>query len=108
MSVARRIVRATAGFFEDLDRQLGSERGPNGEPSTNDFQVHELLRIVDRFATEFDDLPELIPGRHDYRLLIAAGLLVPAYSVIGQLAPDGAVELVQLDIDHDLGWKDQS
>jgi hypothetical protein len=26
-------------FFEDLDRQLGAERGPNGEPSTNDFQA---------------------------------------------------------------------
>jgi hypothetical protein len=35
----RRTVRATIGFFEDLDRQLGAERGPNGEPSTNDFQA---------------------------------------------------------------------
>jgi hypothetical protein len=40
---SRRIVRATAGFFEDLDRQLPSERGPNGEPSAHDFQVFELL-----------------------------------------------------------------
>ena len=58
----RRRVRATYGFFEDLDRQLGSERGPNGEPSTADFQTIELLRIVDRFAVQFDDLPELIPA----------------------------------------------
>ena len=35
----------------------------------------------------------------DYRILIAAGKLVRAYTVIGQLAPDGAVELVALDID---------
>jgi hypothetical protein len=31
---------------EEIDRQLGAERGPNGEPSANDFQVFELLRIM--------------------------------------------------------------
>ena len=99
MSALRRTVRATAGFFEDLDRQLRSERGPEGEPSTSDFQVFELLRIVEWFATGFDDLPELIPGRSEYRILITGGTLVRILSVVGQLAPDGAVELVQLDID---------
>jgi hypothetical protein len=104
VSDERRTVRATASFFEDLDRQLPSERGANGEPSTNDFQVFELLRIVDRFAVGFDGLPELIPGRPEYRLLVVAGTLVPVISVVGQLAPDGAVELVQLDIDLDASW----
>ena len=99
MSPVRRRVRATAAFFEDLDRQLPPERGAEGEPSTNDFQVFELLRIVERFAVGFDDLPRLIPGRDDYRILIVAGVLVPALSVVGQLASDGAVELIQLDID---------
>ena len=65
MSPARRPVRATAAFFEDLDRQLPAERGPGGEPATNDFQVFELLRIVERFAVGFDDLPRLIPDRDD-------------------------------------------
>jgi hypothetical protein len=104
VSEPRRIVRATAQFFEDLDRQLGAERGPNGEPSTNDFQVFELLRIVDRFATDWDALPELIDGRLDYRLFIGSGILVAGFSVIGQLAADGSVELIQLDIDRDLDW----
>jgi hypothetical protein len=63
VTAARRTVRATPRFFEDLDRQLPTERGPNGEPSTNDFQVLDLLRIVERFAVEWDDLPELIPDR---------------------------------------------
>lgn len=99
MSPDRLAVRATAAFFEDLDRQLGAERGPNGEPSTNDFQAFELLEIVDRFATSFFDLPELIPGRGDYRILISTGMLVRALSVIGQLAKDGAVELISLDLD---------
>lgn len=99
MTAARREVRATARLFEDLDRQLGSERGPNGEPSRTDFQAFELLEIVETFATRFDHLPELIPGRPDYRILIAAGKLIRAYTVIGQLAPDGAVELIALDMD---------
>lgn len=99
MTPARRTVRATPSFFDDLDRQLPPERGPEGEPSVNDFQVFELIRIVDRFATSFDDLPELIPGRPDYRILISTGMLVPHFVVVGQVAPDGAIELVQLDID---------
>jgi len=104
VSPIRRVVRATPRFFEDLDRQLRAERGPNNEPSTNDFQVFELIRIVDRFAVDFDDLPRLIPDRDDYRVLVMSGTLVAGFSVIGQLASDGAVELVQLDIDTELDW----
>lgn len=101
MSEARRVVRATASFFEDLDRQLPAERGREGQPSAHDFQVFELIRIVDHFATSFDELPELILGRADYRVLISAGMLVARFAAVGQLAPDGAVELVQLDLDVD-------
>jgi hypothetical protein len=99
----RRLVRATYGFFEDLDRQLGPERGPNGEPSITDFHTIELLRIVDRFAEQFDELPELIQGRSDYRVLPTSGVLVRSINVVGQLAPDGAIELVS--IDADLDWQ---
>jgi len=45
------LARATVAFFEDLDRQLPPERGPDGEPSTNDFQVFELLRSVERLRS---------------------------------------------------------
>ena len=83
MSPTRRVVRATPRFFEDLDRQLRAERGPNGEPSTNDFQVFELIRIVDRFAVDFDELPRLIRERDDYRVLVMSGPLVAGFSVIG-------------------------
>lgn len=98
MTEGRRTVRATVRFFTDLDGQLTAERGPRGEPSIQDFQAFELLRIVEWFATTFDALPELIAGRPDYRLLIATGVLIPAYSVIGQLGPDGAVELIRLAV----------
>ena len=74
----------------------------NGEPSVADFQTIELLRIVDRFAEDFDALPGAIPGRRDYRVLLTSGVLVRALNVVGQLSSDGAVELVAIDID--LGW----
>lgn len=104
MNGERLEVRARPEFFADLDRQLPSERGANGEPSSGDFQVFELLVIVDTFATSFATLPELIPGRSDYRVMIATGILVRGYSVVGQLAPDGAVELVTLELDIGSDW----
>lgn len=98
MTGERRTVRTTQSFFEDLDRQFPAERGPDGEPSAHDFQVFELLRIVEAFATAFDELPALIPGRADYRILITTGVLVPRLAVVGQLVADNAVELIELDV----------
>lgn len=96
---ARRDVRPTSDFFDDLHRQLPAERGEDGSLSRTDFELYELLAILDRFATGWEDLPPLIPGRDDYRVLIATGRLVRAYAVHGQLAADGVVELVFLRID---------
>ena len=104
MSDGRLVVRATAEFFQDLDRQLPAERGPNGSRSTYDFQAFELLRIVERFAIGFLDLPDLMPGGPDYRILIGAGTLVAGFAVVGQMAAHGAVELVQLALDVGGAW----
>jgi hypothetical protein len=82
---------------------LGPGPGPDGEPSSFHFSAYELPSIREKFATAFDDLPPAIPGRDDYRLLIAAGTTVPAYSAVGQLAPNGNIEVVQLDIQLG-GW----
>jgi len=38
------------------------DRGCNGEPSASDFIVLELPTIVDRFATDFEGLPEIVEG----------------------------------------------
>jgi hypothetical protein len=46
----RRTVRVDQAFFDDLDHQLGSDRGPNGEPSNTDFIVIDLPTVVDEFA----------------------------------------------------------
>lgn len=99
MSPDRLVVRASPAVFEDLDRQLGRERGPDGEPSVNDFQALDLLEIVDRFAVGFFKLPPLIPDRPDHRVLVLTGMLVRGLTVVGQRTSDGAVELISLEID---------
>jgi len=104
VSSVRREVRATLDFFHDLDRQLRSERGPNGAPSTSDFQTFELLEIVEKFANDFDELPPLIAGRDDYRVMISTGVVVRAYTVIGQATANGSVELISLDLDTSQDW----
>lgn len=97
---ARRSVRVDPAFFDDLDRQLPAERGPHGEPSAHDFLAHDLLRAVETFATAAGDLPFLFPDRTDHRVLIATGLFVARFAVVGRVDPDGSIVLVQLDIDR--------
>jgi hypothetical protein len=55
-------------------------------------------------ATRFDDLPEAIPGRPDYRLLILAGALVRGVAVVGQLTSDDSIELVHIRLDLGTPW----
>jgi len=100
----RRTVRVSHDVFDELDRVLGAERGPAGEPSVNDFLTIDLLPIVDAFALRFDELPEAVPGRPDYRLLITAGVLIRGVVVIGQLTTDGTVELLHIRLDFDTEW----
>ena len=102
MTSPRRDVRPTRDFYLALERQLLAEQGPAGQPSRADFQFHELVLIFTTFATSWDALPRLVPGREDYRVLVVRGVLLRAVSVIGQLAPDCAIELV--DIELDITW----
>jgi hypothetical protein len=99
VSPQRRDIRPTRDFYLDLERQLPAERGPRGEPSRTDFETHDLLLIFERFATGWDELPTLIAGRDDYRVLISVGVLVRALSVEAQLTRDGVVELLRLTVD---------
>ncbi|HET9653909.1 MAG TPA: hypothetical protein VFP72_01015 [Kineosporiaceae bacterium] len=98
--MSRRVVRVSPELFVLLDEQLPHERGPNGEPSAAEFAANDLISIIERFATRWDELPMPIRGRPDYRVLITTSRLVPFVSVRGQLSPvDGAVELIDVDID---------
>jgi hypothetical protein len=73
---SRLVFGATADSFRISTGSLPAERGPNGKASTYDFQAFELLRIVERFATGFFDLPELIPADpHPHRRGNARGRL---------------------------------
>ena len=56
------MVRATAQFFDDLDANLDHERGPNGEPSVNDFLQFELFKIIEEFAVGWEHFHECSPN----------------------------------------------
>jgi hypothetical protein len=91
----RLVVRTTPEFWVALDAAMPAGR----EPSWHDFAAVDLPGIVERFAGGWQDVPPLIPGRDDYRILIGAGQVVAFYAVEAQRARDGAVELVGIEID---------
>ncbi len=100
MTADRRVVRVSSSFFDQLDEQLRAERSADGEPSATDFVVIELPAVIERFATGFEGLPEVIHGAPAARMLIAPGLLVRAFAVYGLLVANGSVELVGITIEQ--------
>ena len=99
MAADRRVVRVSPAFFEQLDEQLGSVRGDAGQPSATDFLVIDLPAIVERFATDFEGLPEFVEGVGVARVLVATGRLVRAVAVYGLLVADDSVELIGIEFD---------
>ncbi|MEY2426960.1 MAG: hypothetical protein QOI61_2532 [Actinomycetota bacterium] len=99
MTLSRRIVRATDGFFIQLDSQLPSTRGADGTPSAGDFLVLELPAIVDLFATNFEALPEVAVGMGSARVSINKSLIVDSFAVYGVLLTDDSIELIGVDIE---------
>lgn len=95
---SRRLVTFTPSFFAALDRQLGASRG-EGVPSGQDFLDYELTGQREAFSDHWHDLPMPIRGRGDHRALVATGSVVRGYSAMAQLARDGTVQVVDLDID---------
>jgi hypothetical protein len=95
--VSLRDVRPTDDFYRDLDRALAG--AGQGAISRADFGLYVLPGILHRFATEWDRLGMPVPGRVDYRVDIGYSLHLGAYSIEGQLARDGVVELTSLRID---------
>jgi hypothetical protein len=89
------VVRTTVQFWASLDVAMAPDR----EPSWHDFAALDLPAIVERFATGWEDLPALIPGRADYRILIGPGRVVASYAVAAH--PRRSIELVGVDIDTD-------
>jgi hypothetical protein len=94
------VVRVIDVFFEQLDDALGVDRGPNGEPSASAFIVLELPPIVERFATDFDGLPEIVEGVPAGRMLITSGVLVRAVAVFGLAISDTTIDLIGVTIER--------
>ncbi len=85
----------THQYFPDL------ERSPDGRPSHNDFIVLDLEPTKRFFSNRFFDLPELHPGRPDYRVRTFRGQVAPLIQITGQLLPNGQIiELLILEVDH--------
>jgi len=99
MAAERRVVRVSPAFFDELDDELGGDRGDEGQPSATDFLVIDLPAIVERFATDFEGLPEFVEGISVARVLVATGRLVRAIAVYGLLSPDGSIELIGIEFD---------
>lgn len=99
MPADRRVVRVSPAFFDHLDEQLGSTRGKAGKPSATDFLVLDLPAIVERFATDFEGLPEFVEGFGTARVLVATSQLARAVAVYGVLDADGTIELIGVEID---------
>jgi len=102
----RRQVRLTESFFRDLDEQLPAER--SHLPSRRDFEVRELIDLAEAVAVGWDDLPPFVKGRDDYREVYGASELGLVFRAECQMAPDGAVELVGLDIDAAPPWEGET
>jgi len=60
----------------------------------------ELPKVVERFATGFDELPEVIEDIRGARMLITEVLLVRAYVVYGILTTENVVELVAISVEE--------
>ncbi|WP_162941620.1 hypothetical protein [Desertimonas flava] len=59
----------------------------------------ELPAIVERFATDFDALPEIVDGVSAGRMLITAGVLVRAIAVFGIATSETTVDLIGVTVE---------
>ncbi|MCP4226422.1 MAG: hypothetical protein GY926_18555 [bacterium] len=99
-------VETSERYWADIDGAFPAERGPEGEPARSDYETLEHPRIVAIFAEGFEQLPQFIVGRADYREHNYLGVLVPIIVVRAQLRTDGVVELLEAIIEGD--WSEFS
>jgi len=95
---ARRTVRVTERFFDDLDALLPPERSASGTPSTADFLQYEIPRILERLATDLDGCTVGIAGTDDVRVMITSGLLVAQIATYLVVRADRSADLIGLDV----------
>jgi hypothetical protein len=93
----RRRVLVARELFDQLESQLPEDPAP-GLTSQSQFIARDLLFALRAFEENWDQLPSLA-GQDNFHVLIAAGRLVPAFSIVGQLRDDETVELIRITID---------
>lgn len=96
--MSERLVRFSQNFFDDLDELLPHERDDAGNPSRTDFLLHDLPRIRDLLAVDFERNTLEIEDVPTLRVFIGAGVLVPRVAVYALLDVDDSVEVIGLTI----------
>ena len=94
-----RDVRESEDFHRDLTDAFVKLGEPTG--SLANFRLLVLPAVWERFMFHWDELPQEIPGRKEYRLWITWTPVLGFLTGRGQLAPDGVVELISFDVDPD-------
>lgn len=74
--MADRVVRFHEAFFDDLDELFPADRSADGAPSATDFLLHELPRLRDLLAEDYESNTLEIDGWDDLRILVQTGILV--------------------------------
>lgn len=96
----RRQVRVTEHFFERLDDLLPDSRGADGAPSATDFILHEMPRLIDRLAEDYEGSTLRLDEIPQIRMLITTGMMVPYIIIYATTAADGAIEVLYLELDQ--------
>ena len=94
-----RVVRFERSFFDDLDRQLPAERSSVGQPSATDFLLHDVPRLRDRLAEDFEGNTLPVEGHRPIRVLIAAGSLVSSIALYAYVDRSDTVAVIALDVE---------
>ena len=81
LPMTERIVRFHSEFFDHLDDILPAERSVAGMPSSTDFLLHELPRLRDLLAHDYEGSTLAVDGWDDLRLLIQRGTLVESVAL---------------------------
>lgn len=77
--MARYLVYPHRDFYNDLYRQLDAQRGVL--PSRDEFLEGDLYALGTHVADVWEQAPEIIPGRADYRLVEYTDITGARYAV---------------------------
>ena len=97
--MADRSVRFLPQFFDELDSQLPTQRGPDGAPAAADFLLYDLPPIRDLLASNFERNTLEVIGAEPVRVLIGAGTLVRSVAVYAYLESDEMIAVLAIDIE---------